>query len=298
MTDDIRDKSHINHNDIVELNFIKKPGVYVFRKYFKQGLRSQIMEVLDPFDVQKQEKGDIIDGIRQFPWAKPLKMLRIFRTKFHSLKEVFEEIKKYKIVENYLPEDSYAKSCEFIVEYVYGGKRDVVLCGLQDYVEGEVLNPWELIHTRNLKDMFSGINDQERHPIGMTADKLIHRVREKAEDLIDGLKRMILEVRYVPDLAGIGNLILTSSGGIKLVDINNISKVSFGPGIKLDDKGYPICDKSIEAISILEQKILDRTIDETGPLYKLFLAPERMEKVKDLEEKFHTSIKNGGLSPW
>ena len=48
MIKDIRDKIHITHEDIMELNFIRKPGAYVFRKYHKQGLRSQIMELLDP----------------------------------------------------------------------------------------------------------------------------------------------------------------------------------------------------------------------------------------------------------
>jgi hypothetical protein len=59
----------------------------------------------------------------------------------------------------------------------------------------------------------------------------------------------------------------------------------------LDDKGYPVCDKSIEAISILEQKLLDKPIDKTETLYKIFLDPQRMKDVSDLEEKFHGSLK-------
>ncbi|MGD2149924.1 MAG: hypothetical protein PVF99_04880, partial [Desulfobacterales bacterium] len=65
----------------------------------------------------------------------------------------------------------------------------------------------------------------------------------------------------------------------------------FGPEIRLDDKGYPVCDKSIEAISILEQKLLDRPIDKTETLYKIFLDPQRMKEVSVLEENFHRSLK-------
>ena len=98
MPEDIREKSHISHEDVIGLNFIRASGRYVFRKYYKQGLRSQIMEVLDPDDVVKQNKGEIIDDVRLFPWAKPLKILRIFRSRFNSVEDAFEEIKKLRIV--------------------------------------------------------------------------------------------------------------------------------------------------------------------------------------------------------
>ena len=77
MTKDIRDKANINQDDITGLNFIRSPGAYVFRKYYNQGLRSQIIEVLNPYDVEKQTKGESRNGTLFFPWAKPLKMLRI-----------------------------------------------------------------------------------------------------------------------------------------------------------------------------------------------------------------------------
>ena len=160
MTKDIRDKSYISHEDIIELNFIRKPGVYAFRKHHKQGLRSQIMEVLDPDDVINQNRGEIINGILFFPWAMPLKMLRIFRTGFDSLKDVFEEIRKLKTIEKYLPSDSYAKSDEFIVDYIRGGERDCILCGLQEFVEGKVLNPWDLAHKNHLENFVRSILDQ------------------------------------------------------------------------------------------------------------------------------------------
>ncbi len=291
MTIDIREKSYISHEDIIDLNFIRKPGTYVFRKYYKQGLRSQIMEVLDPIDFQKQNKGESINDILYFPWAKPLKMLRIFRTKFNSLTDAFEEIKKLKIVEKYLPPDSYAKSIEFIVDYIRDGKRDFILCGLQDYVAGEVLNPWDLIHINHPSDFFTSLRMDSPNDSLMTLEQLILKVQKTAEKFIDSVKKMILEARYVPDLAGAENLLLTANGDIKLVDINNISKVSFGPVISLDDKGYPVCDKSIEAISILEEKLLARPIDKTETLYRTFLTPHRMKDVRDLEEKFHLLMK-------
>lgn len=289
MIKDIRDKSYITHEDVLALNFIRKPGAYVFRKYHKQGLRSHIMEVLDPGDFLKQNKGEIVDRIRVFPWAKPLKMLRIFRTKFFSTKEVFEEIKKLKIVEKYLPQDSYAKSDEFIVDYIWNKNRDFILCGLQEYVEGEILNPWDPISKHQLAGLFAPMEGYGTNGFQMTSEQLIHKFQKKVEHFIARVKKMILEANYIPDFAGVENLLITPTGNIKLVDINNISKVSLGPEISLDDKGYPVCDKSIEAISMLEKKLLGKSIDKTERLYKVFLDPQRMKEVGALEEKFHLS---------
>ena len=291
MIKDIRDKAHICHEDIIELNFIRKPGAYVFRKYHKQGLRSQIMELLDPDDVLTQNKGKVINGTLCFPWANPLKMLRIFRTRFNSLTDVFEEIQRVKLIEKYLPPDSYAKSEEFIVDYMWNGNRDFILCGLQEYVTGEVLNPWETTGLNQLEFFFAGISMNQRNTLELTPDQLVMRFRKNVENFIKSVKKMILETNYIPDFAGLENLLVTPGGEIKLVDINNVSRVSFGPDISLDDKGYPVCDKSIEAISILEQKLLDKSIDKTETLYKIFLDPLRMKDVSDLEEKFHVSLK-------
>jgi hypothetical protein len=291
MIKDIRDKAHIRHEDIIELNFIRKPGAYVFRKYHKQGLRSQIMELLDPDDVIKQNKGEIINGILFFPRAIPLKMLRIFRTRFDTLSDVFEEIRRFKLIEKYLPSDSYAKSEEFIVDYIWNGNRDVILCGLQEYVTGEALNPWETTGINQLANFFAGISNSKVNSLGMTVDQLVTRFLKNVENFVNSVKKMILEANYVPDLAGLENLLVTPGGAIKLVDINNVSRVSFGPDISLDDKGYPVCDKSIEAISIFEEKLLDKPIDKTETLYKIFLDPLRMREVSELEEKFHGSLK-------
>ena len=294
---DIRDQSYIHHDDIIGLNFIKNPGCYVYRKYHKQGLRSQIMEVLDPDDVARQTKGETINGILYFPWAKPLKILRIFRTKFDSVDHTFEEIKKLKIVETYLPPDSYAKSHEFIVDYIRNDQRDFILCGLQDYVEGEALNPWEITDKKNIAGLLIRMGIESNRPSVADITPYVQKVQKNVDHFIQCVKKMILEARYVPDFAGLENLILTPAGNIKLVDINNISKVSFEASIPLDDKGYPVSDKSIEAISMLEQKLLDRPLDKTEPIYRTFLDPERMKEVKKLEEAFHHSAKFVGHYP-
>lgn len=294
---DIRDQSYIHHDDIIGLNFIKNPGCYVYRKYHKQGLRSQIMEVLDPDDVARQTKGETINGILYFPWAKPLKILRIFRTKFDSVDHTFEEIKKLKIVETYLPPDSYAKSHEFIVDYIRNDQRDFILCGLQDYVEGEALNPWEITDKKNIAGLLIRMGAETNTSSVADITPYVQKVQKNADHFIQCVKKMIVEARYVPDFAGLENLILTPAGNIKLVDINNISKVSFEASIPLDDKGYPVSDKSIEAISMLEQKLLDRPLDKTEPIYRTFLDPERMKEVKKLEEAFHHSAKFVGHYP-
>jgi hypothetical protein len=292
MIKDIRDKAHICHEDIIQLNFIRKSGAYIFRKHHKQGLRSQILELLDPNDVIKQNSGEIIDGTLFFPWAMPLKMLRIFRSRFDSLTDVFEEIRRFKIIQKYLPSNAYAKSEEFIVDYIRDGNRDFLLCGLQEYVAGEILNPWETIGINQLKNLFADVKLCKPNLLKLTPEQLIARLQTQVENFIKSIKKMILEASYVPDLAGVENLIVTYQGDIKLVDINNISRVSFGPDIRLDDKGYPVCDKSIEALSILERKLLDRPIDETEFLYKIFLDPQRMREVRVLEENFHRALKS------
>jgi len=290
MTNDIRDKTDIDHNDIIGLNFIRNQNRYVFRKYYKQGLRSHVLEVLHSSDALKQNKGHIVNGLRLYPRANPIKILRIFRTKFDSLEKIIEDIQKYKIIEKYLPPDCYAKSLEFVVEYIIKGKRDYVLCGLQDYVAGKVFNPWDLTKQDHLTNLIRSIQIQGYDSLKMTTQQLIQRVQKQVKKMIESLKKMIAEANCVPDLAGIGNFILTYDGEIKLVDINNVSRVSFGSDIRIDDKGYPVCDKSIEALSIIEQKLLHRTLDKNEKIYSIFLDSKRMQKVKDLDEKFHRSL--------
>jgi hypothetical protein len=142
MPEDIRDKPYLNHKDILGLNFIRDPGIYYYRRHYRAGLRSHIMQVLNPENVENETKGIIIDGVKWYPRADPLKMLRIFRTRFKTLKEAEEELKRVKIIETYLAPDNLAMSEEFLVDYVMHGKREILLCGLQEYVEGEVLVPW------------------------------------------------------------------------------------------------------------------------------------------------------------
>ncbi|MBU3981554.1 MAG: hypothetical protein KKG97_09595, partial [Proteobacteria bacterium] len=91
--------------------------------------------------------------------------------------------------------------------------------------------------------------------------------------------------------------LLTKSGDIKLVDINNISSVSFDNDIKLDDRGYPVCDKSIEALFFLERKLSAGSSLIDTPPYKTFLDPERMKEVKAIEKEFHESME-GSMYYW
>lgn len=292
MAQDIRDKRCINSKDLAELNFIRHPGPYVFRRHYRCGLRSHIIEVLDPEDVEKENKGIIREGIRWFPKAKPLKILRIFRNKFDSLKDAFEETRRLKIVEKYLAPQHLARSTEFLVDYTGRGKRDVILCGLQEYVVGEILDPWGLNTIDQLAEHVSNMRAKRGIAARMSKERQIQIIRKKAGNFIRKVKKMILEAKHLPDLAGVGNLLLTPAGDIKLVDLNNISKVSFGSTISIDDKGYPVCDKSIEVISLLEQKLLVQTIDMNDAIYRTFLAPQRMREVEALEKKALSQIKS------
>ena len=59
--------------------------------------------------------------------------------------------------------------------------------------------------------------------------------------------------------------------------------------ILLDDRGYPVCDKSIEALALLERNLLNRPVDTGEAIYRKFLDPRRMKEVKDLEAAFYRS---------
>ena len=290
MPDDIRTEPYLNHEEILGLNFIRDPGVYLYRRHYRTGLRSHIMEVLDPEDVEKEKKGITIDGLRWFPRAKPLKMLRIFRTKFNSLKEAEKELARVKIIVAYLAPRYIARSDEFLVDYNRHRKHEPLLCGLQEFVEGEIMDPWRHLDRGHLVSLFRRLGFEKSEDPDRIIDRWIRKILSRAKIFVERLKKMILEVNHIPDLAGVGNLLITRSGDIKLVDINNISRVSLDPNINLDDRGYPVCDKSIEALSLLEQTLLGRSIDRNDDIYKTFLDAKRMEEVKALEKEFHISM--------
>ncbi|MBW1860420.1 MAG: hypothetical protein JRI70_10210 [Deltaproteobacteria bacterium] len=234
------------------------------------------MEVLDPAEVEKETKGVEVDGMMLYPRAEPLKMLRIFRTRFETLRDAEEELRRVRIVQAYLAPDHVAKSQEFLVDYGAQGKQQMLLCGLQEYVQGEVLEPWSHLDKAYLASLARDMGTEAGEDRVVTNSGWFQSVQEKTENLVKKLKQMVVEAGHVPDLAGVGNLILTRSGEIKLVDINNISTVSFDATIRLDDRGYPVCDKSIRVIY--------------DPIYETFLRPERIKEVKALEEKFHLSM--------
>jgi len=290
MQEDVRDKLYLNQEDVLQLNFIRDPGVYIYRRHYRQGLRSHILEVLSQEDVEKEKNGVIIDGAKWYPRAEPLKMLRIFRTRFNNLQEAEEEIERVKTIESYLGPDNFAKSDEFLVDYELNGKRELILCGLQEFIQGAILDPWDQLDDSHLLSILRRISFETFEDAESIGDSWVREVREKSETFIGKVKKMILEAEHVPDLAGIGNLLLTPTGEIKLVDINNISRVSFESSIRIDDRGYPVCDKSIESLSLLEQGLLQRPLPQDDTIYKTYLEPSRMEEVKVLEKEFLRAI--------
>lgn len=284
--EDPRDKLSLTHEDVVAMNFVRASGIYVYRRHYRAGLRSHIMQVLLREDIEKERTGILRNGVRHFPNARPLKMLRIFRTRFRNLKAAEEELVRFKIIETYLAPLHMARSNEFLVDFTGRGQREPILCGLQEYMEGETINPWNRLDDEELASL------KERMPYPECPEpqgQWIANARAQSERFVLRLKDLILKAGYVPDLAGSGNLILTPTGLIKLVDINNISRVSFDSSIPLDDRGYPVCDKSVEALSMLEKNLVGRCLDPGDPIYRVFLAPARMEKVRILEREFHTT---------
>lgn len=293
MPEDIRDKSFIGHDDVIGLNFIKHPCPYVFRRHFRQGLRSHILEILSPEDLKMETSGIIVDGVRWFPKARPIKMFRIFRTRLKTLTKGLNEIERVKIVEQYLAPTYLAKSDEFVVDYKGPNGFELMLCGLQEFVQGEILDPWAILESDDLvATMYQNLRkDGDRSK----TDKIlwIDETRAKASVFISKIKEMIRQRAHVPDLAGIGNLVMVPSGEIKLVDMNNISRVTFDSDIQLDDRGYPVCDKSIEALSLLERNVLGGPVDLSEAIYRHFLDPQRLNEVKAREQIFNQKNKTG-----
>lgn len=291
MSEDIRDKAFITHDDVVGLNFIRSDGPFVFRRHFRQGLRSHILEVLDREAVALESSGTVIDGVRWFPKAEPIRVFRIFRTRLESLDQALKEIGRVKIVERYLAPDHMAMSTEFLVDYAGPGGMDILLCGFQAYERGEIVDPWSILDGRafcaDLHDRLRGRIDP-----GISQKQWIKRARQQAGLFIRAIKKMMQHAQYVPDLAGIGNLLITPGGIIKLVDINNISKVDAGPQIILDDRGYPVCDKSVEALSLLESKMVGGDAALQDPIYETFLNPQRQRLVRKHEALFHRQKKH------
>jgi hypothetical protein len=286
MQTDIRDRQSISHSEITALNFIKASTPYVFRKHFRQGLRSHVMEILDPVDVEAELTGTVVDGVRWFPRAKPRSIFRIFRSRLKTLDNFLTEIRRVKIVEHYLAPDFMATSTEFIVDYRGPQGWDQMLCGFQQYVNGEILDPWTILDTADLLPSLYDTLGYTEMVLTLPRDEWTGSIKQNVACFIERIKRMITEAVHIPDLAGAGNLIITGAGCIRLVDINNISRITFDSSIKLDEKGYPVCDKSVEALSLIEEKVLGRPVDMNEEIYQHFLNPSRRNAVKAKEQVF------------
>lgn len=286
MIDDIRDIASLTGKEVAQLNFIRDSSSCHFRKHHRQGMRSHIFEVLAVEDLEKETEGELIDGVRWYPRATPKYMLRILRTRFASLEQILDEIKRYTLVLDYLGPELIATSTEFIVEYTGTGKSDIILCGLQEYVDGAILDPWGLVDEAPMeifyRARFPGVEESIR--------RSVKAVTESVAAFVGRMRKMITESGYITDLAGNGNLIMTGSGQIKLVDINNIIKVSTDETISLDDKAYPSCDKSIEVLAILDEKVLGTKNISSDLLYKRFLSASRKKRVSRLEKQFFENL--------
>ena len=287
MTADVRDKRNLNEEAVRLLNFIRISGRYLYRRHYRQGLRSHILEVLDSADVHREKHGIVSDGIKWFPRAKPVKMLRIFRTRFADRRQADQELQRVMMIAHYLGPDCYAKSNEFLVSYKLEEDYDLLLCGLQDYVEGLPLEPWGFMNPDRLAENLIRPNIGAQVSTEKERAVLMETIHRNAVDFVARVRKMIAETGHIPDLAGDGNLLLTDNGLIKLVDINNISRVDFGNKIHVDDKGYPVCDKSVEALSQLQIKMASQQLDQTDRLYRTYLDPDRMSAVQDIEREFH-----------
>lgn len=280
---DITTVPFLSNSSLEQFNFIRTPAAGCFRRHFRSGLRSHLFELIRAGDIETEQTGKIIGNIRQFPRARPARMLRVLRTPFNSLDQALGEIEKYKLILKFLGPGLVARSEEFIVEYRGTGPRKILLCGLQEYIQGTTLDPWHLTGKEALKHFYTP---------NATTDyrEFVHRAVSAIKTFVKAVRTMIHTTAYIPDLAGVGNLMLTPEGGLKLVDINNIIEIKQDPAIQLDDRRYPCCDKSMEVLFILEHKILQQPLPMGDPLYQRFFTPERMDRVKKLEQAFYNRL--------
>ena len=286
MTTDIRNKPTLSHKDIVELNFIKHPSRYFFRNHFREGLRSRLIQVLEPSDVILETRGVLQQNICVFPIAQPVAMLRIFKNKFSSLRDIQKEIDNYKILRQWMSKSHYAVSSEFMVDYTRGRDKSILLCGLQEYVHGESVDPWHANPLLKIEGIVKGAHAEA-----------LKTALENLDSFVNCIKNMVMKTGAIPDLAGVGNLLMTPLGSVKLVDINNISRLSMNHHIPVDDKGYPVSDKSVQALFQIETRILGRSRDTADTLYRFFLDPQRMKEVRELETSFHQITAHSGNYP-
>jgi len=282
VAEDIRDKAYLTHTDVIALNFIKDSGRYLYRRHYRSGLRSHIMEVLDAGQVRQETRGRVVKGVRLFPKAIPLKMLRIFRTRLTSTRQAFDEIVKLRVIETYLTKDQFAGSSEFIVDYDTPEGPDMLLCGLQEFVQGRKLDPW-LLKSGGICKLYP---DKDANAQGA----FVAQLRKSAQRFVAGIIAMIQKAGYIPDIAGQRNLLVSRMGNIRLVDINNVSRIKFDARIYIDDKGYPVCDKSIEALALIDRYLCDNRNCRGQLLFQMFLEAGRMRVVAALDDAFHRSL--------
>ena len=295
MVADIRNKTAIDHADIIALNFIRSSAPYFFRKHFRQGLRSRIIEILTPIDITNEKTGITRRGVRRFPRAIPRNMFRIFRTRLKNLAEAWGEIERFKIVSHYLAPDFLAHSYEFIVDYKGPQGFEPMLCGFQEFIDGEVVDPWTILSAETLLPTLYNTMSERGLVNSLPEDEWIAVARRKGAEFVEKIKSMVTYSGFIPDLAGVGNLRIKTGGEICLVDLNNISPVNSDASIALDEKGYPVSDKSIESLSLIEEKIVGHPVDMGEVLYKRFLNNHRKRLVEEKIELFNNKIQRASI---
>ena len=279
---DIRDKADPDHEDLTGLNFLRDNPLMVFRRHHRTGLRSHVIEVIPVAEVEKERNGVKKNGGWIFPKARPVGMLRIFKHRFGDLAQVLGEIRRVRLVETYLKSEYAALSTEIVADYRFEEEREIVLCGFQTYVPGRVLDPWRDLTLEKL----SPFNPHDPFDLPLAPEDWRQNLAKNVAGFVDRIFHMIRQSAHIPDLAGVGNLMATPMGKVKLVDINNISPVRLTPEIRLDDKGYPVTDRSVEALYLLENRLLERRDVMNRPLYRAFLSPGRREKIQSLAAGF------------
>ena len=105
--------------------------------------------------------------------------------RFNNLKEAEEELKKVKMIQKYMAPDHIARSDEFLVDYIMDGKHKLILCGLQEYVNGEVLDPWSHLDKNHLASLSVRLDFEKTEDSDCKTDRWVRRVQAHPVDRHD-----------------------------------------------------------------------------------------------------------------
>ena len=150
------------------------------------------------------------------------------------------------------------------------------------------LDPWQADHPGYAEDLWRRLLAETSGAVDTPPAEFYRLLNVQVSRFVRQVRAMMDRDGLIPDLAGVRNLLVTHGPRVLLVDINNIHPVVFDAQVPLDDKGYPVLDRSIDALERLGRVFLGRSMLSVETDYRLFFSRERQSRVRELEARFRT----------